>query len=784
MPNLGGAKYTLTVAGDKFKQGMTQAKGHAERTTKSIGASFGRAQAKIQGTVSKVPLVGSSLASLVTPAGLATAAIGLVVGGMAKMVSKTLDVGRRLGELREKLGVNAEAIQIYERAIEEGNGKTAAFEKTTLRLQKTIGDAAGGNKAAAEQFDALGLSFEDLANKSPEEALRAVLGAANDTLGPTDRASVLAATLGRSYADLGGFATKGAAELDELLASVKDTAVTMSGEGVTAVDEYDAANRSMRDSFGSIVTEVGMALIPTITKLFGVIRQLMPIIKVLISVGLLPVKTAVEGISGAVNVISALLRGDFTGALNHARNYFVSVATVILETAAKVIGLFNKGMADSIRGVAADLKALEVVAEEETAPALDKVTTTAGKTTEALGATSKAVETLTSTSRTGAQVIADLAVKQLDAKSAAELLRSELGSTTTAMHLLSTATGEVYQETKHAIDWIKEYEIRMLGARKETDMFRLSLGRLRTGYSNLPPSGTGGGGGGRGDDDDGGKRGRNRPGGRPVSNRTRDQIAKDPIIDVFTDRAGTPHSYSTAPGDQFSIDQWGRMAEAIAWLAANRPAAIPAAQHGAFVRGSRMGSLVRVGENNRSEVILGADTFAKMSMGGGANGGGRRRYVIQIGEGNAGDTGVERSKRAGRRGQGIVMAFVSIKPTIHLGPLDANANIFTAPVPAEHPGRLIYAEIDEAFDVGRPQLPPRQANASIAFRDTRAAYEQRRLQSDYLLVIMDTDDNAAPVERFRGRIPQAASPGYRTWPDTGRRSGVGAFGSAYAARKT
>ena len=82
---------------------------------------------------------------------------------------------------------------------------------------KTIGDAAGGNKAAAEQFDALGLSFEDLANKSPEEALKAVLGAANDTLGPTDRASVLAATLGRSYADLGGFATKGAAELDELL---------------------------------------------------------------------------------------------------------------------------------------------------------------------------------------------------------------------------------------------------------------------------------------------------------------------------------------------------------------------------------------------------------------------------------------------------------------------------------------------------------------------------------------------------------------------------------------
>ena len=98
------------------------------------------------------------------------------------------------------------------------------------------------------------------------------------------------------------------------------------------------------------------------------------------------------------------------------------------------------------------------------------------------------------------------------------------------------------------------------------------------------------------------------------------------------------------------------------------------------------------------------------------------------------------------------MAFVSIKPTIHLGPLDANANIFMAPVPVEHPGRLVYAEIDEAFDIGRPQLPPRQANATVVFRDTRADYEARRLQSDYLLVIQDSEDGATPVERFRGRI--------------------------------
>ena len=574
MPELGSSKFTLRVAGDKFKQGLATAKGQADKTTKGIGKSFSNMQQKIQGAAGKVPVVGSSLAALVTPAGLATAGIGLVVGGMAKMVSKTLDVGRRLGELREKLGVSAEAIQIYERAIEEGNGNTAAFEKTTLRLQKTIGDAAGGNKAAAEQFDALGLSFEDLANKSPEEALKAVLGAANDTLGPTDRASVLAATLGRSYADLGGFATKGSADLDALLTSVSATAVTMSGEGVTAVDEYDAANRDMRDSFGSIVTEVGMALIPVITQLFGVIKQAMPLIKTLINLALLPVKNAVQGISSAINIVSALLRGDFAGALDFARNYFISIATNILDTGAKVVGLFNKDMAKAIQGVSDDLKAMKVETETGTVPALDKVTTTAGTTTKAMGALSQSVDTVTSDTKTAADWAKEYEVRLLGARQEADLLTLSLGSTARATRDYTVAVTEAGEATKTAADWAKEWEIRLLNARQEADLFALSLGRIRTGFSNLPPAGGGGGGGGGGGDDGGEGRGvivgTAARGGAARRGRTRQEVSRDPITGVSTTHDGTPTSFTTDGRNQFPINDYGRLDEALEFLAAQR----------------------------------------------------------------------------------------------------------------------------------------------------------------------------------------------------------------------
>ena len=652
MPELGSSKFTLRVAGDKFKQGLASAKTQADKTSKGISAGFSKAQKSIQGAAGKVPVIGGALAGLTTPSGAAAAGIALVVGGLVKMVSKTLDVGRRLGELREKLGVSAEGIQIYERAIEEGNGNTAAFEKTTLRLQKTIGDAAGGNKAAAAQFDALGLSFEDLANKSPEEALRAVLGAANDTLGPTDRASVLAATLGRSYADLGGFATKGADELTAMLDGVKDVAVTMSGEGVTAVDQYDTANRNMRDSFGSIVTEVGMALIPTITQLFGVIKQLMPIIKVVIAVALVPLQLAVTRVSAAIDIISALLRGDFTGALNYAKNFFIDTATILLDVGAKVVGLFNKDMADSIRGVSADLKAMKVVAEEDAVPALDATSTaieslgdesdTATPKVAGLGAAASIAADDLSDYEKALNAARDAVINEREEAEIAIRVQNDLAasfgaleeySDTLALSVdeLAEAQREMAEATETARDWVGEYQIRLLGARKETDMFALSLGRLRTGYSNIATAADKAAAaiarasGGDAEitqrhPDGSGQSGRPAP---PPRNATGGAITQ-----VWPAPSGN-HAFQTANsgGRAYSLNDWpSRRAEAEAWLAANGTG-VPAAQHGAFVRGSRMGSLVRVGENFTDENI----TPLRGANGGGSSGGQKMVIPVNLG---------------------------------------------------------------------------------------------------------------------------------------------------------
>ena len=98
------------------------------------------------------------------------------------------------------------------------------------------------------------------------------------------------------------------------------------------------------------------------------------------------------------------------------------------------------------------------------------------------------------------------------------------------------------------------------------------------------------------------------------------------------------------------------------------------------------------------------------------------------------------------------MAFVDIRATVHLGRLADGETPFSAAVPAQHPGRLVGLEIDEGFEIGRKQLPPRQAFCKAVLRDNRLAYETRPLQTGDFLVVQDSDDGGAETVRFRGRI--------------------------------
>ena len=193
--------------------------------------------------------------------GLATAAIGLTVGVLTKMVTKTLDSralsGNRTGNAG---GVRRGYPDLPPGHRRDQRERPKPLMQSVLRLTRSIGEAGTGNKGYQESLSsALACRTKTWQTMSPEDALKAVTGAINELPERLPTApAVKAALLGRGYAGMGGFANLTTVRRwRNSLASVADNAVVMGGDAVTNVDEYDATMREMRDIMGKVAITVG-----------------------------------------------------------------------------------------------------------------------------------------------------------------------------------------------------------------------------------------------------------------------------------------------------------------------------------------------------------------------------------------------------------------------------------------------------------------------------------------------------------------------------------------------
>ena len=67
---LGDLTVGVQVDTKGLKTGLTGAEGQVETSIGKMGGAFQRMGGKVQGAAGKIPIIGSSLAQLVTPAGL------------------------------------------------------------------------------------------------------------------------------------------------------------------------------------------------------------------------------------------------------------------------------------------------------------------------------------------------------------------------------------------------------------------------------------------------------------------------------------------------------------------------------------------------------------------------------------------------------------------------------------------------------------------------------------------------------------------------------------------
>ncbi len=136
---------------------------------------------------SKVQAAGKRLAAF------SSTMIGVAsVGGLVAMVKKNMDLMDSTGKLADRIGITTEALQGLRHAAELTGAGADTLDAGLTTMAKRLGEAARGAGAAVPALKLLGLSIQDLIQKSPDQQFIAIAEAFRKVSTKTEQAAAAA----------------------------------------------------------------------------------------------------------------------------------------------------------------------------------------------------------------------------------------------------------------------------------------------------------------------------------------------------------------------------------------------------------------------------------------------------------------------------------------------------------------------------------------------------------------------------------------------------------------
>ena len=169
--------------------------------------AFGKLGTGIKGAAGQVPLLGGAMTALANPITAIAVGVGAVAVALGKMVGRIVDAEKALRPMVERSGLASDSLQLLAKAAEVAGsedgleGVTDSAQELQLRLAEVVQDGTG---PAAEAFRKLGISAQDLIDKSPEEMLLTVVAALQNVTNEADRKFLADELLGGSSEKLAG----------------------------------------------------------------------------------------------------------------------------------------------------------------------------------------------------------------------------------------------------------------------------------------------------------------------------------------------------------------------------------------------------------------------------------------------------------------------------------------------------------------------------------------------------------------------------------------------------
>lgn len=269
----GKAFVEITAKDDKLQAGLMRAQRQLKtfaraiqsipstsKVVASLGASFDVISKKVAAAGSMVTGFGSKLLGL----------SALAAGGLGAAVKTFVDAGSAMDDMSQRTGIAVEALSALDYAAEQSGADLETLEGGLRTMQRTIGEAAGGTKSAADALSSLGVSAAELQGLSPDKQFALLADRVAAIEDPAVRAAKAMDVFGRSGQKLLPLLSGGSAGLASMEAEAKSLGVIVSGEAASGAaklgDELDKLWRITR----SIGINFGAGILPVISDFVAI----------------------------------------------------------------------------------------------------------------------------------------------------------------------------------------------------------------------------------------------------------------------------------------------------------------------------------------------------------------------------------------------------------------------------------------------------------------------------------------------------------------------------------
>ena len=244
----------------------------AGRAFVELATSDGKLIAGLRNAERRLRAFGASVRQI----GLRLIAAGAAIATpLIASIKVFTSLGDKLDKMAGRTGIAVEALSELSYAADQSGADLDTLEAGVRRMQRTIEDAGRGMSTAQDALAGLGLSFQALAQLNPEQQFKLIADRLSRVADPTKRAALAMELLGRSGTQLLPLFANGASGIEALQKQARDLGLTISTQ--TA---HDAAvlNDTLHELW-LVVKNAGMAigaaLAPAVTKLAGIVTQVL-----------------------------------------------------------------------------------------------------------------------------------------------------------------------------------------------------------------------------------------------------------------------------------------------------------------------------------------------------------------------------------------------------------------------------------------------------------------------------------------------------------------------------